>query len=253
MGKSPAAVVGTLALFGLASLSVASGCGGSSSSNTSPASLKGRLLPASAVPTGTAARPPGPPGGVLPPGVPRSRVRVIPPPASGGRFRVERYFEWKDPVDVVAQGFALPEVTAPSQGVAVVKKAGFDAGAGEVLTNGPAGSRLVVDAIKFNSAGGATQVRDWLHGQDLTQPCFSTCSESVSNLTLASIPGSTAAKQVPLSKLPRNSPSPFDHYVAEFSTGPYLYVADIHDGPNTLSPKVFEKGVKAYYDYVRRQ
>jgi hypothetical protein len=250
--RKPAAIAGTLALFGVASLSIASGCGGSSHS-TSPASLRSRLLPASAVPTGIAAQPSGPPAGALPPGVPPSRVRVIPPSASRARVKVERYFEWKDPIDAVTQGFALPEVTAPSQAVDVVKKAGFDAGAGEVLTNGPTGPRLVVDAIKFNSASGATKVRDWMHGQDLTQPCFSTCSESVSNLNLASGPGSKAAKQVPLSKLPPNAPEPFDHYAVEFSIGPYLYVGDIHDGPGTVSPKLFEKGAKAYYDFVKRQ
>jgi hypothetical protein len=250
--RQPAAVVGTVALFGVASLSIATGCGGSSHS-TSPASLRSRLLPASAVPTGTARRASGPPPGVLPPGVPPSRVRVIPPPASRARIKVERYFEWKNPIDAVAQGFALPEVTAPSQAVDVVKKAGFDAGAGEVLTNGPAGPRLVIDAIKFNSAAGATKVRDWLHGQDLMQPCFSTCSESVSNLNLASVPGSKAAKQVPLSKLPPTSPEPFDHYAVEFSIGPYLYVGDIHGGPRTISPRLFEKGAKAYYDFVKRQ
>jgi hypothetical protein len=211
------------------------------------------LLPASAVPTGVATQPAGPPAGFLPPGVPRSRVRVIRPPASRARIRVERYFEWKDPIDVVTQGFALPEATAPSQAVDVVKKAGFDAGAGEVLTNGPTGPRLVVDAIKFDSPGGATQVRDWLHGQDLTQPCFSTCSESVSNLNLASVPGSKAAKQVPLSKPPPNSPEPFDHYAVEFSIGPYLYVGDIHGAPGSVSPKLFEQGAKAYYDHVKRQ
>jgi hypothetical protein len=250
----PAAGAGKLALFGVASLSIiASGCGGSSQS-TSPARLRGRLLPASAVPTGAAAQPSGrPPAGVLPPGVPRSRVRVIRPPASGTRFRVERYFAWKNPIDVVAQGFALPEVTAPSQGVDVVKKAGFDAGAGEVLTNGVTGPRLVVDAIKLKSAAGANKVRDWLHGQDLMQPCFAVCSESGSNLNLSSVPGSRAAKQVPLSKLPRNSPPPFDRYAVEFSVGPYLYVAQINGDPGSLSPKLFEKGAKAYYDHVKRQ
>jgi hypothetical protein len=166
---------------------------------------------------------------------------------------VERYFAWKNPIDVVTQGFALPEVTAPSEGVKVVRKAGFDAGAGEVLSNGPASPRLVVDAIKFKSAGGATKVRDWLHGQDLMQPCFSICSESVSNLNLASVPGSKAAKAVPLSKLPRNSPEPFDRYAVEFSMGSYLYVGQINGGPGTISPKLFEKGAKAYYDYAKRQ
>jgi hypothetical protein len=166
---------------------------------------------------------------------------------------VERYFAWKNPIDVVAQGFALPEATAPSQGVEVVKKAGFDAGAGEVLTSGGAGPRLVVDAIKFKSAAGATRVRDWLHGQDLMQPCFSVCSENVSNLKLASVPGARAAKQVPLSKLPRNSPPPFNRYAVEFSMGPYLYVAEANAGPGTISPRLFERGAKAYYDYVKRQ
>jgi hypothetical protein len=246
-------LAGKLALLGVAFLVIiGSGCGGSSDS-TSPASLKGRLLPASAVPTATAAQPSGPPAGVLPPGVPRSQVRVIRPPASGTRFKVERYFEWKNPIDVVAQGFALPEVTAPSQGVDVLKKADFDAGAGEVLTTGGAGPRLVVDALEFKSAKGATNVRDWLHGQDLMQPCFSTCSESVSNLNLADIPGSRAAKQVPLRKLPPNAPPPFDHYAVEFSMGPYLYVGHISDGPGMGSPRLFAKGAKAYYDHVKRQ
>jgi hypothetical protein len=180
-------------------------------------------------------------------------VRVIPPPASGGRFKVERYFAWKNPIDVVTQGFGLPEATAPSEAVDVVKKAGFDAGAGEVLTNGPTGPRVVIDAIKFKSASGASKIRDWLHGQDLIQPCFAACSENVSNLNLAGIPGSRAAKQVPLSKPPRNAPPPFDRYATEFAMGSYLYVADVNGGPGEVSPRLFEKGAKAYYDYVRRQ
>jgi hypothetical protein len=251
--RNAAAIAGKLVVFGVASFSIASGCGGSSSNSTSPASLRSRLLPASAVPTGSAPQPSGPPAGALPPGVPPSAVRLIRPPTSGGRFRVERYFAWKNPIDVVSQGFALPEVTAPSTGVDVVKKASFDAGAGEVLTSGSAGPRLVVDAIKFKSASGANKVRDWLHGQDLMQPCFSVCSESVSNLSLASIPGAKAVKQVPLKKPPRNAPEPFDHYAVEFSMGPYLYVGDIHDAPNTISPRIFEKATKTYYDYVKRQ
>jgi hypothetical protein len=207
-----------------------------------------RLLPASAIPVSTAA--PAPPPG-LPAGV-RKRIRLIGgPPKVGGRFKVERTFAWKDPIDVVGQGFALPAATAPSQGVGVLKKAGFDAGAGETLTTPAGDSRIQIDVLKFNSAKGATDVRDWLHQQDQLQPCFATCSESVSNLRLPVIPGALAAKQVPLKNRPPNAPGPFDHYAVEFTKGAYLYVGTASGGPGTIKPSLFETGSRAFYDHVK--
>jgi hypothetical protein len=245
--RGPSRLSASVVLLATASLLAAAGCGGSDD-GTSPASLKSRLLPASAVPSaGTQARPRviGP----IPRGVP-------PPPSlptSGGRFTVERYFGWKDPIDVVAEGISIPQATRPSEAVDVVKKAGFDAGAGELLTQKGIGPQLQLDALKFKSTGGAGDVRDYLHEQDLKQPCFKACSENVSDLKLNGISGAKAARQVPLRKLPPNAPPPFDHYVVEFTVGPYLYVGSINGGPREIRQRLFEQGAKAFYDHVKGQ
>jgi hypothetical protein len=164
---------------------------------------------------------------------------------------VERYFDWKNPVDAVVEGIFLPEATRPSDAVNVVKKAKFDAGAGELLTTKGNGPRVLFDALKFKSADKARKVQSYLHGQDLQQPCFKVCSAQVSNLKLNGIPGATAVQQVPMRKLPPNAPPPFDHYVAEFTVGPYLYIADANGGPGEVPKALFEKGARAYYDRVK--
>jgi hypothetical protein len=130
------------------------GCG--SDSKVSVSSLKPRLLPAS-----------------LTPG-----------------FRVLRTLDWSDPVNLAGEGFFLPELAHPSDAVKEIRGAGFQGALGEQLNRGgPTGDDIRTGVAKFKSAGGAGKVRDWMHREDLQQPCFAQCIFSPRNLVLPGIPG----------------------------------------------------------------
>lgn len=141
------------------------GGGGSTSGDVSAASLAPRLLPAAALPG----------------------------------FRQQRTFDWRDPVDLIVEGLRLPEITRPSSAVKILNDAGFQGGAGERLTTGtpPDQGEVTVGVLKFKSPDGARQVRDWMHGQDLQQPCFAACIYTPRNLAIPAVPTATAVQQVP--------------------------------------------------------
>ena len=89
--------VRSVGLLTMATLAIGlAGCGGDDD-GTSPASLNSQLLPASQFPG----------------------------------FKIERKFEWDNPIDLVAQGLNVPEATPPSQAVKAFEDAGFEAGVGE--------------------------------------------------------------------------------------------------------------------------
>jgi hypothetical protein len=163
------------------------GCGGDD--ETSPDSLRGRLLPASEVPG----------------------------------FKVKRTFEWDNAIDLTAQGFFLPQSTAPSEVVEVAEEAGFEAGVGEQLERG-LGSGIFVIAAKFASDDGARDMLDRLHREDLQQPCYGACSQIQSEMQVSGIPDAKGAQSRPNPKPPPNAPPPFQAYAVEFTVGPYLYV-----------------------------
>jgi hypothetical protein len=205
----------------VAALVTATGCGGSDE-GTDPASLKPRLLPASQFPPG---------------------------------FKLERPFEWDNPIDAAVQGLSLPQATDPSDAVDALKQAGFDAGAGEYLTtkqgeNGPA---VGISVYKLGSSDEARDLQTYMHKQDLQQPCYQICSEFPSELKVSGIPGVTAVKQIPQKHLPKNAPPPFDHYIVEFTDGQYLYRGETYDGPNKVSPARFEKSARDYYSHAKQQ
>jgi hypothetical protein len=128
--------------------------------------------------------------------------------------------------------------------------------------------------MKFQSASDATKVRDWMHGQDLQQPCFAQCIFSPLNLAMPSVPGAVGVKQVPVGAAaagpvgpspkvlaalrrqgitPPTPPpgalsGPPTNYFAEFTIGPYVYFATINGGTQGQ----FIAGAKQYYDTVRR-
>jgi hypothetical protein len=196
------------------------GCGSSDDNGTDPASLKPRLLPAAQFPPG---------------------------------YRLERPFEWDNPIDAAVEGMSLPQATAPSEAVDVLEKAGFDAGAGEHLSTkqGENGPHIGTFVYKVGSADEARDVQAFMHKQDLQQPCYQVCSEAPSELKVSGIPGVTAVKQIPQKHLPKNAPPPFDHYIVEFTDGSYVYVGETFDGPHKVSPTEFEKGARAYYSHVK--
>jgi hypothetical protein len=207
------------------------GCG-SESNNVSAASLKPRLLPAS-----------------LAPG-----------------FTVLRTLDWSDPVDLVGEGLFLPQITQPSQAVKEIRNAGFRGAAGEDLNRGgPTGDEIRTGVIKFKSASAAEKVRDWLHSEDLQQPCFAQCIFSPRNLTISGIPGVKAVRQVPTAaasgpppgvKLPPGvkppngaTNGPPTRYLFEFTVGPYLYFASTEGGAGTRAR--FATGARGYYNRVK--
>jgi hypothetical protein len=225
-----AACVAAAGLVGL------TGCGSGSKSKVSAASLKQRLLPAS-----------------LTPG-----------------FQALRTLDWSDPVNLVGEGIFLPEATHPADAVKQVKSAGLRGAAGEDLNKGgPTGDEIRNGVIKFKSAGAADKVRDWMHKEDLQQPCFAQCIFSPRNLAIPGVPGATAVRQVPSGappppgtpppgvklppgvKVPRVVPGagPPTRYLIEFTVGPYLYF--ISGSGDAAAKAKFVAGAKQYYDRVK--
>jgi hypothetical protein len=209
------------------------GCG--SGSKVSAASLKPRLLPASLTP----------------------------------RFHVLRTLDWSDPVNLVGEGIFRPEATHPSDAVKEVRSAGFRGAVGEELNRGgAAGEAIRNGVVKFKSASGAKKVRDWMHRQDLRQPCFAKCIFSPRNLAIPGAPGAEAVRQVPSARPPSRPPpgvklppgvnaprvvpgaGPPTRYLVEFTVGPYLYF--VWTEGNAAANTKFVAGAKQYYDRVKK-
>ena len=228
------AVAVCAAAAGLAGLT---GCG-SNSSEVSAATLKPRLLPAS-----------------LAPG-----------------FHVLRTLDWSDPVNLVGEGIFLPQATHPAQAVEEVRSADFRGAVGEDLNRGGSnGSDITTGVVKFKSTSGAEKVRDWMHREDLQQPCFAECIFSPRNLAVTGIPGAEAVRQVPSTQPPSTPPpgvklprgvklpprgakvlpgaGPPTRYLVEFTVGPYLYFART-EGEAKESAR-FVAGARKYYDRVK--
>jgi hypothetical protein len=215
--RRPLAGVAAVACVGLAA------CGGSGGKVTA-SSLKGRLMPASFV-TG---------------------------------FSLQRTFDWKDPVNLLGEGLLLPEATRPADVLAKVRKAGFEGGAGERLTRGrpPDENDLTIGVLKLGSSSKATALRDYLHGQDLQQPCYAACIFSPNAISVPGVASAVAVAQKP-TRLPKPPPGarvapgqgPPTRYFVEFTVGPYLYFSNV-EGPTSAQNR-FVATTKRYYDRVR--
>jgi hypothetical protein len=187
---------------------------------------------------------------------------LLPPSVAPG-FHLLRTFDWKDPVNLVSEGFFLPEATHPSDAVKEVRDADFRGAAGEQLNRGgPDGDDLRTGVVAFKSDGGANKVRDWMHREDLQQPCFSECIFSPRNLALVGVPGGLAVRQVPSAQPPTPPPGvklppgvkaprvlpgsgPPTRYLAEFTIGNHLYFLSVTG--NAAARARFVAGVRQYY------
>lgn len=159
---------------------------------------------------------------------------------------------WEDPVDFVVQGTVLPQGTVPSSAASQIEDAGFAAAAGDILVSKGGGPPVNVSAAGFDSSDGAGQAQDYLHSQDLKQPCLAACSVAPRNLTIKGIPGATAVHQVPVKeKLPPYI-QPFEAYAVEFTIGKDLFYAHASGDPGDIPPGIFEKGAVNLYKYARR-
>ena len=207
----------------------ASGCGGGTS-KVSSASLQPRLLPSSAV--------------------------------SAAGFLLQRTQDWSDPVNLVGEGLPVPQRTRPSEAVKAFTGAHFEGAAGEVLVKGVGFNEtdLRVGVAKFASAADAEGVRDWMHREDLKQPCYSQCSFAPGSVSVKGFPAIRLVVQkgqappLPPGAPPAakaHPPSGPANYLTEFTVGRYLYWANLSAEAGAQSS--FEQGVKLYYAHARQQ
>jgi hypothetical protein len=183
----------------------------------------------------------------------------LPAGSSVPGFSLQRRLDWSDPVNLVGEGLALPQVTHPSAAVKEFTDAHFRGAAGEVLSNGSGldATDIRVGVAQFKSPADANQVRDWMHSQDLREPCFSQCAFTTQTVTLAGVPSLRFAVQsahVPRPpKIPPGAP-PFRggpaNYLAEFTVGPYLYWIVLQGDQGAKSR--FEAGVRGYYAQAQK-
>ncbi len=216
----------------LAACVAIAGCGGSG--KVSASSLQPRLLPHSSVPG----------------------------------FGLQRTFDWSDPVNLVGEGLALPATTRPREAVDEFSGAHLRGAAGEMLAQGSAlnETNVQVGVARFDSASDANRVRDWMHEQDLKQPCFRECVFSPGSVAVSGIPSARFVVQTSHAPPPQGPPPGVKipagvkvprtvvgeapaNYLAEFTIGPYLYWAILHG--NSSAKTRFEAGLKLYYAHAR--
>jgi hypothetical protein len=207
-----------LAVLISAALAVGVGCGGDN--ETSPASLKAQLVPASQL-----------------------------------RLKVEEPFEWDNPIDFTVDGVFLPAGTKPSDAIEEIEDFGFEAGYGELLRPRGGGPDIHLEVAKFDSDDGARDARDYLHQQDLQQPCFAACTVNPEDLNVEGVPDLKGVHQVPLPKaqVPAGAGPPFERFVVEFTIGPYLYIVDANGDPGDTPPGRFASGTKIVYEYASQR
>jgi hypothetical protein len=168
--------------------------------------------------------------------------------ASG--FGYERGLDWSNPVNLVGEGMSLPEMTHPSAAVSEVKGANFEGGAGEVLRKGSGAdaTEVHIGVAKFKSAADAQRVRDWMHNQDLQQPCFVQCIFSPRPMAVPGVATARLVEQTPTAVTPPPKGQP-THYMAEFTTGPYLEWMFVQ--ADAKAKAQVAAGVKQYYNHAR--
>ena len=184
---------------------------------------------------------------------PASLKGLLPPPSQIGPLKLEVPFEWDNPTDFIVQGTVLPQTTAPSEAVSKMDDAGFQAAAGDLLQPRGGGEPVNVDVARFDSSEGATQARDYLHSQDLQQPCAAACSVNPRALTIKGIPGATAVHQVPIKGNLPPGIFPFEAFAAEFVIGSDVFYAYASGHPGDIPPSAFERGVRAIYEHASQQ
>jgi hypothetical protein len=189
------------------SIGALAGCGGDDD-GTSPASLKDRLLP-------------------------ESELRG---------FKIERNFEWDNPIDFLAEGFHLPETTRPSRAVEAFEDFGFEAGVG---VDGPGGS---VGVVQLGSDEDARKALDYVRKEALKQPCFAVCAVDSREFAVTGIPGAKGVHHSPLRDPPPNAPPPFEDYGVGFTIGPRLYLVGAGGEPGQVKEEQVLGAARALYE-----
>jgi hypothetical protein len=206
-----------LILLVVVSVGALVGCGGDDD-GTSPASLRSHLLPASEI----------------------------------QGFKIERKFDWDNPIDFVGQGLNVPEATPPSQAVKAFEDAGFDAAVGEHLVvakgNPFQGAQGGVDVIELGSDDGAREALDYVRKEALKQPCFAICSVQTREFAVPGIPGAKGVQLTPQRKPPPDAPPPFEAYSVGFTIGPRLFLLNAGGEPGQVKKSQVLAAAKALYE-----
>ena len=206
-----------LVLVVVVALGALIGCGGDDN-GTSTASLKDRLLPVSELPG----------------------------------FKVERNFEWDNPIDFVSEGVPLPEATPRSSAVEAFEDFGFEAAAGERLVvakgNPFEAPHAGISIVQLGSDEDARKALGYVRKESLKQPCFAVCAVDPQEFAVAEIPEAKGVHLSPLREPPPDAPPPFEAYAIAFTIGPRLYLANADGGPGQLKKERVVGAAKALYD-----
>ena len=183
---------------------------------------------------------------------PESLKSLLPPASQLGPLKPGQTFEWDNATDLVVIGLVFPEATAPSDSSAQIEDAGFVAAAGELLMPRGGGSPVNVTAIAFDSPEGATQAQDYLHAQDLEQPCLAACAVNPEELSIEEIPDATAVHHVPIEADLPPGLHPFEGFAVEFPIGSNLFYAAASADPGDIPVSDFKRGATRFYRYAKQ-
>jgi hypothetical protein len=170
--------------------------------------------------------------------------------ASGYKFKesfvLESATDWIGP----PRGVFIPESTLQSKAVKTVEDAGFEGGAKVAFTG--RNSDLDVWVGRFSSADGAEKMRDFLHAEDLKQPCAGPCVVAPRAMAVGGIPSALGAHHKPLDNPPPGARGePVENYSVEFTVGPLLYAIYQGGKPGGVKPGATAELARRYYARVR--
>lgn len=184
-----------------------------------------------------------------------SELRALLVPAAIFPVQVQRRFEWDDPMDFSEQGLSLPGDTEPSEAAAVIDRAGFETGVGQLLAPPAIDIEAYTEVAKFESEEGARTALDYLHAQDLLEPCSAACPVVARSWDVVGIPNAKGAHHAPVegSPSPSGAAAPYERYVIEFAIGRHLLIGRVTGPPGLVPAPQFMDGVESFYEHARRR
>ena len=122
----------------------------------------------------------------------------------------------------------------------VFRDAHFQGATGEHLAQGtsPLNENIITAGVaKFPSEAEATKVRDWMHSQDLQEPCYGACIYSPTAFAIPGVPNAKAVEQRPNELALKLDPTMSSQFRVAFTDGPYLHWVAL-DAPHSSAPRV---------------